>query len=275
MSLFSRPRASAIMIAMADAIKPRWFRPTPGRLLVVLLAVEGFLWLCERFQWFAFGRHKGYAMALAVASVAVFLLLMLLWFVLALLFRWRFQFSIRSLLVLMVAVALPCGWLSAEMKKAQQQREVVAMIEKLGGSVFYDRQSDADGRYPPASFAEDLFLDVVAVDGKPGFDDAMLDQLPRLPHLQSLLLDGNKVGDATLKRCAGLKHLQGLFTRNTAVTDAGLEHLQGFARLRLLCLFGSKVGDAGLEHLKGLTQLQVLFSTAPWSVTPGWNTLKD
>ena len=34
-----------------------------------------------------------------------------------LIFRWRFQFSIRSLLVLTVAVAVPCSWLAVEVKE--------------------------------------------------------------------------------------------------------------------------------------------------------------
>ena len=61
---------------------------------------------------------KGYAVLVAVASVLAFFLLMFLWFLLALVFRWRFQYSILSLLVLMVAVALPCAWLATEMKAA-------------------------------------------------------------------------------------------------------------------------------------------------------------
>ena len=52
--------------------KLRWYHLTPGRLLVVLLAVEGFLWLSERLQWFPFNRHKGWPVLFAVASVAVF-----------------------------------------------------------------------------------------------------------------------------------------------------------------------------------------------------------
>ncbi len=54
----------------------RWFLPTPGRLLLVLLAAEGVLWLSERFRWFAFNQHKGYTVLIAVASVGGFLLLM-------------------------------------------------------------------------------------------------------------------------------------------------------------------------------------------------------
>jgi hypothetical protein len=87
--------------------KLRWFYPTPGRLLVVLLAVEGILLLSER--WFP----KGCAVLIAIAAIGVFLVLMLLWFVVSLIFYWRFQFSIRSLLLLTVAVAIPCSWLAA------------------------------------------------------------------------------------------------------------------------------------------------------------------
>jgi hypothetical protein len=46
------------------------------------------------------------------------MLLMLVWFAIALVFGWRFQFSIRSLLVLTATAAVPCSWLSWEMKRA-------------------------------------------------------------------------------------------------------------------------------------------------------------
>ena len=52
------------------------------------------------------------------------MLLMLVWIAIALVFGWRFQFSIRSLLVLTATAAVPCSWLSWEMKKAGEQREI-------------------------------------------------------------------------------------------------------------------------------------------------------
>ena len=78
--------ASAIMTGMTDAPKPRWFHPTPGWLIVGLLAVEGLLWLSERFQWFWFNEKKGWTVLIAVASVAVVFAGMLLWLVVALAF---------------------------------------------------------------------------------------------------------------------------------------------------------------------------------------------
>jgi hypothetical protein len=38
--------------------KLRWFPPTPGHLLFMLLAVEGVLLLSERFHWFPCNEHK-------------------------------------------------------------------------------------------------------------------------------------------------------------------------------------------------------------------------
>src|SRR5208282_9217 len=104
----------------------RWYHLTPDRLVIGLLVVECLLWLSERFQWVAW--HKGYAVLTMVAVVAVFVLLMLLWFILGLVFRQRFQFLLRSLLVLVVAVAVPCRWLVVEMKAAREQKETVRAI---------------------------------------------------------------------------------------------------------------------------------------------------
>ncbi len=112
---------------MFDAFKPGWYRPTPGRLLLVLLVVEGLLWITDWLHWLP----MGYAVLIAVAGVGVFLLLMLLWYVLALVFRVRFQFSIRSLLVLVVAVAVPSNWLGAQMERARRQREAVAGLAAI------------------------------------------------------------------------------------------------------------------------------------------------
>ena len=102
-----------IMIRMIDPTPKRlWFFPTPGWLVLGLLAAESLLFLSERFQWFAFNSHKWWTVLITMATVGIALVLMLLWFVVALLFRWRFQFSIWSLLVLTVAVALPFSWLA-------------------------------------------------------------------------------------------------------------------------------------------------------------------
>ena len=99
----------------------RWFHLTPGRFVIGLLAVEGLLWLSDRFGWL--GWHKGYAVLTGVASVGVAMVLMLVWFAVAVVFRRRFQFSMRSLLVLVVVVAVPCSWLAVEMRRRGGRRK--------------------------------------------------------------------------------------------------------------------------------------------------------
>jgi len=57
-------------------------------------------------------RHHTQRLPTLFAFVGVAFLVMLLWFIVALVFRWHFQFGIRSLLVLVVVVAVPCSWLA-------------------------------------------------------------------------------------------------------------------------------------------------------------------
>ena len=73
-----------VQLATANQ-KLRWYQPTPGWLLVVLLVVEGLLLLSEWFDWFAFNRQT-WTVLIALAAVGATLLLMFVWFVVALLF---------------------------------------------------------------------------------------------------------------------------------------------------------------------------------------------
>ncbi len=87
--------------ATSPAEKPprlRWYQPTPARLLIVLLVIEGILLLSERWL------PKGWAALIAVAVVGVAMMLMAFWFGVAYLFRRQVQSRIRSLLVLTVAL---------------------------------------------------------------------------------------------------------------------------------------------------------------------------
>ena len=125
----------------------RWYRPTPDRLVLGLLAIEGFLILSDWFGWFTLNRHKGYAALLSMASVGTAGVLVLLWFAASTVFRWRFQFSIRSMLLLAVIVAIPCSWLA----EARKQRELVEQIANSGGRVSYDYQLDPSGNEIPGA----------------------------------------------------------------------------------------------------------------------------
>ncbi len=250
-----------------DAPEPKR-RPflTPTWLIFGLLVVEGLLWLSERYTWLGFNEKKGWTVLIAVAVVGVVMLVMLLWFIASLLFRWRLQFSIRSMLVLTVAVAVPCSWLAVEMKKAREQHDAVEEIGDSAGWVGYDFEEDsaptlAEPRGPAwlrNLLGGDFFNNVVDA-GLDGPDtDAQMKHLKGLPQLHKLDLGGPQITDAGLKHLAGLTHLQVLgLDHDTQISDAGWQCLGGLNQLQELRV-GPRLTDAGLKHLAGLTQLQVL-----------------
>ena len=200
----------------------RWFCPTPSRLLVVLLIVEGILLLSE--PWFP----KAWAMLICMASVIAAMALMLLWFLLALFFRWRFQFSIRSLLVLTVAVAIPCSWLAVADQQARRQRELVNALRKLGCAVYHDYQWD---RFCETGFpgqdGSDYFNDIRSVNClHHEVTNQDLESLKELNQLQVLRLAETQITDAGLEKLKGLKQLKSLNLTKTRITDAGVAKLQ-------------------------------------------------
>jgi hypothetical protein len=241
----------------------RWFHLTPGRFVLALLAVEVLLWLSERFGWL--GWHKGYAVLTGAAVVSVAMVLMMVWFGVASVFRRRFQFSIRSLLVLVVVVALPCSWLAEEMRAAKRQKAAREVILALGGCVFDEDATDEEGNVQGGAFAGLMrptpepggpvlrligrdfvhtataaFNDKLCILGivsgikivedgkcwKGGGDLDKLRALKDLPGLRALCLSYMPVDDSDLDYIIPLKQLRQVELTGTEVTDAGVAKLQ-------------------------------------------------
>ena len=110
-----------------------WYNPTPDRLVLSLLAVEGVVLLSDWFCWLPFNQYKDRTVLVALAAVGATLVLFVLWFLASLLFRWRFQYSLRSLLLLVVAAAVVCSWLATEMQRERSQYELARAIVAAGG----------------------------------------------------------------------------------------------------------------------------------------------
>ena len=242
--------------------KLRWYHLTPDRLVLLLLVVECVLWLSNWLGWPSW--HKGYAVLTSAAVLGAFVLLMLIWFIIALVFRRQFQFSIRSLLVLVIAVALPFSWLGVEMKKAREQKEAVAAISKAGGDVCYNIYCGSSSQIcvPPRSgwldnVLGDDFQAVSFYNNVKVTDDA-LEHFAGLKHVEMLNLTGTKITDVGLEHLKGMKQLEFLELTGTQVTNAGLEHLKGLDQLKWLELGDTKITDAGLEYLTALHQLRQL-----------------
>jgi len=208
---------------------------------------------------------------------------MLLWLVVSLLSRWRFQFSLRSLVVLVVAVAVPLGWFGVRLREAERQRRAVEAIRKAGGTVWYDYHNTLYGVIEPRAepptpawlrnlLGEDFFADVVHVgysrprpspsvftEANTDVGDVDLAHVKGLERLKYLNLSGTRVTDGGLQHLSGLTRLEVLRLSCTPITDDGLEDLKRLTELTHLHLTCTQITDAGLEHLTGLTKLKYLF----------------
>ena len=182
---------------------------------------------------------------------------MLHWLACRLLFGDDFQFSIRALLLLTLAVALPCGWLAAERNDAARRREVAERIERLGGATSLQPPWGPTWLWQPFGFYFFTTITMVSLDGAAA-GDADLAYLSRLPELRRLNLADEPITDAGLEHLKGLTKLRALDLSGTKITDTGLKHLRGLPELQILSLDGTQITDAGLQHLEGLSALQNL-----------------
>ena len=179
--------------------------------------------------------------------------------------RW-FRFSLRSLLLLVVLVAIPLGW---KVNRVRNQRMVVAEIEKLHGQMYYDYQRNFIGgstsAAPPGPnwlrdiLGVDYFADVVHVNvSGPQVTDKTLARLLSLPHLQLLGVDSDEITDSEVALVARSKELIGFNLKAKTITVAGIDHLQGLPTLQYLRLYGSEVNDSWVEHIAKLKSLETL-----------------
>ncbi|GAF97617.1 unnamed protein product, partial [marine sediment metagenome] len=201
--------------------KRRYYHLTPHRLLIGVLAAQGFLLLADRFALFGLNRGSGWNVLLAVALVGLTVLIGLLWFAASLLLRRRFDFSIWSLGVLTLAVAIVSTWFAVKMQQARRQGETVKAIVQAGCGVRYDYEFDESGRY----------IDVR--DRKPPAPAWLRDLLP-VDFFSDVVLVGclsDRVGDDDLIHLESLNELEYLQLRRTQLSDDGLEHLRELANL--------------------------------------------
>ncbi|MBC7821720.1 MAG: leucine-rich repeat protein, partial [Planctomycetaceae bacterium] len=122
-----------------------------------------------------------------------------------------------------------------------------------------------------------------------GLNDTSLGQLPKLPALKRLVLDGNEIRgeglahlsgqpelidlslgcpslvDLIAKNLAELKHVKRLSLAGSGLSDVGIKHLAGLKNLESLDLHRTKVTAAGITELKAaLPKCQI-----QWDATPG------
>ena len=178
--------------------------------------------------------------------------------------RHRFRLGLRGLMLLILVMGV---WMGYIVRRARVQREVVAAVRQLGGSVQYDDQrrlgKDLQIRQIRAHrwlvdrLGVDYFSSATIVRFGPSRGDEIAAQLGRLESLDSLTCHDAGLTDAGLASLEGLD-LRMLTFSGCRVTDAGLRAVRGMKNLEVLNLSETDVGDAGMVHLVGLAKLYSL-----------------
>jgi hypothetical protein len=222
-----------------------------------------------------------------IAAWVFVALAVLAWLLADVLLRNRFQFGIKTLLTLMVVVAVVGGWFGWKMERARRQNQTIERILSLQGSW---REGDHWVRPPIAAeetwlewllgelrdefsldrlrdaLGNDFFTDVENIVGLDlsSYCYSVLDPSERLKgrHYNSsrglILVIVSALTDSDLEHIKRMTNLEELWLDCTDVTDTGLECVKGLPRLRVLNLCWTDVTDSGLEPLKGLPELQVV-----------------
>jgi hypothetical protein len=189
---------------------------------------------------------------------------------------WRrfLRFSVRGMIVLVLLMGAWLGWI---VRGARIQREAVAAITRVGGSVQYDWEWRNGNAIPQGkTWAPQWLVNRIGVDyfghvtdgrfphGTIDADIApveLLTQLQRLKleQLHRLKLDQSWVSDDGLLHLKGLTNLTELDLRGSVlVHGTELEHLKGLTKLTILDLGESNVSDDALAYLKGMNKLEYL-----------------
>ena len=186
--------------------------------------------------------------------------------------RWL-RFSLRSMLLLVVVIAIPIAW---KVNRARNQRVVVAELEKLNADLIYDYQIVAtngvrsyDFYAPPpgpkwltALLGKEYFVEVrkVCADGAAVTNEtlALIAKLPDIEQVELVNLDSEPgITDDGLVHFSKMQSLQAIVLHSNRISGVGLEHLTGLKRLTTLMAIGWNT-DASLEHVSKLKSLEDL-----------------
>lgn len=182
--------------------------------------------------------------------------------------RHRFRFSVRSLLLGIAIIAGLLTWLGKPIFRSRLQRPIVRQIEAVGGTVYYHYQlkpGAIDWSKPPPGPAfirsllgDDTFANVGAVSLGSSPTDEDVGQLPQLPALLEVALDGDNITDRCVSDLLQIRKLWGLALADTAISPDGMRKLADCQTLQSLSLMGVEITDAHARQLHRFPKLRYL-----------------
>lgn len=249
--------------------KSRWYAPTAAKFLAAVLLMQGVLFLSGQYRWFWFNERKGFTVLIAVTATAACLILLLaLCVAVSRYLKTKAQFGLATLLLMVVVMAIPCGWLAREMELARQQAAIVNGFLEPGPGVVccsgyphaptvrFTALSKSQALVQPngrdwlvSLFGQDFFADVCWVHLWQA-DDSDLVKLKSLTRLELITLPNTQVTDRGLAALKELKNLQRVQLDRTLVSDVGLEHLKMLPRLEALHVQETLVTEVGAASFR-------------------------
>ncbi|MHB8903412.1 MAG: leucine-rich repeat domain-containing protein [Thermoguttaceae bacterium] len=183
------------------------------------------------------------------------------------------------MLVLLLLLSLPLGWLSARLQKARRQRDAIKNIQALGAICRYDWEPSPDWQripLPPSGPAPapaepkwiidllggDFFWNVTVIDwspvgSSPSATRKNLALLKEFPELEGVWL--GEVTDEWVAYLGSVGTLRRLTIPKADIVDDDLMYLSHLTNLEELVLTDcSRVTSDGLAHLSGLTKMTIL-----------------
>jgi len=191
--------------------------------------------------------------------------------------RWV-QFSLRRLLFATLVVAVGLGTLGPPMRRANEQRAVVAMVAKFGGAARYDfedlRSWTGGPRHHPANnlwlrklLGDDFFDRLVELEvGTPFYpyqshtsaalDDDGFRLITSLTDLRILKVADSRLTDDGAKTISWLINLEELQLSSPLITGQTLEAVAHLPKLRRLTLRAPEITDSAVDKIGSMKHLQ-------------------
>ncbi|WDI44496.1 hypothetical protein [Bremerella sp. P1] len=179
--------------------------------------------------------------------------------------RWL-RFGLRGLMVLVLLLSLPMGWIARDVYRSQREDEVVAAVEKAGGFASYDYQQLNlwnEVPHPPGPwilrklFGDHIhaYVDYVTLM-EPDEVNTLIPMLANCHRLEYLELHEAVLSDQSVETIAQMPKLRELALIGTSITVDQMRQLSQAPAMKSITLEGPTASDDYVELLPLFSSLE-------------------